>query len=81
MINKTFEDFPKKFNIRVLCKINDQIELQCAILSKKKGGSVIYVGYKIRKELKIKTTPTAFKTLSEFDQKKSSTKKIDTASL
>lgn len=50
---ETFDEFSKNGNNRVLCKINDQIEFHCAIISKKEGGSFIYVGSKIRKELKI----------------------------
>lgn len=50
---ETLDQFAKSANNRVLCKINNQIEFHCAIISKKEGGGFIYIGSKIRKELKI----------------------------
>ena len=64
---ETLDKFSKSGNKRVLCKLNDQIEFHCAIISKKEGGSFIYVGSKIRKELMIKATPTEFKTPTELN--------------
>ena len=41
-------------NKRVICKLNDEAEFHCAIMSKKEGGHFINIGLTICKKLKIK---------------------------
>lgn len=43
----------KDGNKRALCVLNDQIEIHCAIMSKKEGGHYIRIGSSICKELNI----------------------------
>lgn len=41
-------------NKRAVCKLNDQLEIHCAIMSKKEGGHFIIIGSSICKKLNIK---------------------------
>lgn len=44
----------KDGNKRVICKLNDQLEIHCAIMYKKDGGHFINIGSAICKKLNIK---------------------------
>lgn len=45
-------------NKRVICRLNDQLEIHCAIMSKKEGGHCIMIGSTICKKLKLKEGDT-----------------------
>ena len=51
---KTVQQFTTGGNYRVICRLNDQVDIHCAILPKKEGGHFITIGSTICKKLKIK---------------------------
>ncbi|TVR79981.1 MAG: DUF1905 domain-containing protein [Chitinophagaceae bacterium] len=51
---KTVLALTKENNKRVICRLNDEMELHCAIISKKEGGHFISIGSATCKKLKIK---------------------------
>lgn len=51
---KSVTSLTKNDNKRVICRLNDQIEFHCAILSRKGLGHFVFVGSSIIKKLKLK---------------------------
>lgn len=51
---KTVLSLTKNGNKRVICRLNNEIDFHCAIMSKKEGGYFINIGLTICKKLKIK---------------------------
>lgn len=56
--SKTASAFTKSGNRRVLCKLNDKVELHSAIMQRKDGGYFINIGLATCKKLKIKAGST-----------------------
>lgn len=52
--SKTVTSLTQNGNKRIICRLNDQIEFHCAILSRKGLGHFVYVGSSICKKLKLK---------------------------
>lgn len=46
-------EFTQNNNKRIICKLNNQLEVHCAIMPKKEGGFFINIGAGIRKKLGI----------------------------
>ncbi len=52
--SKTVTSLTQNGNKRIICRLNDQIEFHCAILSRKGLGHFVYVGSSICRKLKLK---------------------------
>jgi hypothetical protein len=71
--DKTVLELTKNDNKRVICKLNDKVEFQGAIMPKKEGGHFVNVGLTICKQLNIKegskvsATFSADKTAYQFE--------------
>jgi Domain of unknown function (DUF1905) len=55
---KTVAALSRKNNKRVICTLNNTLELHCALMPKKEGGHFIAIGAAICKKLKIKAGVT-----------------------
>lgn len=55
---KTVDPFLKKGHKRVICKLNNAVEVHCAILSSKEEGHYVYIGSTIMKKLSLKVDST-----------------------
>jgi Domain of unknown function (DUF1905)/Bacteriocin-protection, YdeI or OmpD-Associated len=59
MLNdKTVAVLTKNNNKRVICTLNNSVELHCALMPKKEGGHFIVIGTPVCKKLKIKAGAT-----------------------
>lgn len=61
---KTVSSLTKNNNKRAICKLKNQLEFHCAIMSKKEGGHFINIGLSICKKFQLKKGSKLFATFS-----------------